>query len=69
MPGHWELYYDDLIVKFTSRAMEAFKLIQEKEPNLEFFFRKILNLAVRRILIRRRELTLFIGKPGPKTAQ
>ena len=33
------------------------------------FFRKILNLAVRRILIKKRELTLFIGKSGPKTAQ
>jgi len=31
------------------------------------FFSKDLNLAVRRILIRRRELIQFIGKPDPKT--
>ena len=31
------------------------------------FFRKILNLTVRRSLIRRRELTMFIGKLSPKT--
>ena len=36
---------------------------------LSFFYRKILNLTVRRSLIRRRELTLSIGKPGPKTEQ
>jgi len=32
-----------------------------------FFFLKDPDLAIRHILIRR-ELTLFIGKPGPKTA-
>jgi len=33
------------------------------------FFLKDPDLAIQHILIRRRELTLFIGKPGPKTTQ
>jgi hypothetical protein len=36
MPGHRELYYDDLMVKFTIRATEAFNSVQDKEPNLEY---------------------------------
>jgi len=46
-------------------ASNAIKTIRKEE----FFLRKILNLTVRRSLIRRRELTMFIGKSGPKTEQ
>jgi len=51
------VYREELNWQYDCRG-ESFFFLKDPEP-----------LAVRRILIRRRELTMFIGKPGPKTTQ